>query len=184
VEHAVELQAGQAVVGRDAVLVLLREIEAEEDLAVAVVAQLAEDLADQAGALAPGEVLELAGAGERRVEEGLAVGLGLAPGGLAEVLDGEAAGDAGEEARQLRGLAQLTAPQLFEGEPEGVLEEVLGLGPAVRMAVQEDRDAAPVGSDQPLLGVPVPGLDPGDQRLRRLAVSWACRLPDQAASLG
>jgi hypothetical protein len=86
------------------------------------------------------------------------------------VLDGEAAGDLGDEAGEARRLPQLTAPQLLQDEAERVLEQVLGLGPAVRVAVQQDRDAVAVDLDQPLLGPPVSRPDSRNQLLRRLGV--------------
>src|SRR5581483_4953203 len=78
VEDAVELQAGEAVVGRDAVLVLLGDVEAEEDLAVALVGQLVEDPADERRALPRQETAERALAGSHGVEDGVAVRVGLA----------------------------------------------------------------------------------------------------------
>jgi hypothetical protein len=86
------------------------------------------------------------------------------------VLDGEAAGDLGDEAGEPRRLPQLTVSQLLQDEAEGVLEQVLGLGPAVGVAVEQDRDAAAVDLDQPLLGPPVSRPDPRDQLLRRIGV--------------
>jgi hypothetical protein len=79
------------------------------------------------------------------------------------VLDGEAARDLGDEAGEPRGLPQLTGAQLLQDETEGVLKEVFGFGPAVGVAVEQDRDAAAVDLDQARLGAPVPRLDPRGQ---------------------
>src|SRR4051812_33571818 len=113
-EDAVELQAGEAVVGGDAVLVLLGDVEAEEDLAVALVGQVVEHPADERRVLARQQTAERALAGGHGGEDGVAVRVGLAAGDLAVVLDGEAAGDLGEEARQLGGLAQLPPAELLQ----------------------------------------------------------------------
>jgi hypothetical protein len=170
VEDAVELQARQAELLGEAVLVLLGDVEAEQDLAVALVAQLLEHPAHQRGVLPLQQLAELAGARGDRLEDGLAVGLGLAAGGLAVVLQREVAGDLGEEAGELRGLAQLPVPQLLERQAEGVLEEVLGLGTAVGVAVEQERDAAAVAANQPLLGARISRPDPVDQLLGAFAV--------------
>src|SRR4051794_35840409 len=92
---AVELPAGGGVIGGDLVLVLLGDVEADEDLAVAGGAELADDLADQGGVLPRQKLAQLPLPGGLRREDRLAVGLGLAPRGLPVVLDGEAPGDAG-----------------------------------------------------------------------------------------
>jgi hypothetical protein len=90
------------------------------------------------------------------------------------VLDREAAGDLGEEAGELRRLPQLAPPQLGQDGAEGVLEEVLRLGPAVGVAVEKDRDAAAIELDDPLLRAPVPCLDAGDQRFQVVAGVERC----------
>jgi hypothetical protein len=173
VEDAVELQAGKAEILGDPLLVLLGDVEAEKDVAVPGRPELLDDPAHQVGALAGEQVGERAGAPGRAVGdlgEGVAVGLGLAPGGLAVVLDGQIAGDLGDEGGEPRGFPQLTAPQLLQDEPERVLEQVLGLGPAVGVAVEQERDAAAVDLNQPLLGPPVSRPDSRDQLLRSLGV--------------
>ena len=91
------------------------------------------------------------------------------------MLDGEAAGDLGEEAGQLGRLAQLAPAELLEADAEGVLEEVLRLGPAVGVAVEDDRHTAAVQLDHPLLRAPVSRADARDQFLRPfggLSRSW------------
>jgi hypothetical protein len=170
VEDAVELQAGEAEVGRDPVFVLLGDVEAQEDVAVAGGPELLDDPADQVGPLADEEIGERAGARGDGVGQGVAVGLGLAPGPLAVVLDGEAPGDLGDEAGEPRRLPQLIVAQLLEDEAERVLEQILGLGPAVGVAVEQDRDAAAVDLDQALFGPPVSRQDPRDQLLRLVGV--------------
>jgi hypothetical protein len=166
VEDAVELQAGEAVVGRDTVLVLLGDVEAEEDLAVALVGQILEDPADQRGVLPRQEARELALAGGHGVEDGVAVRVGLAAGELAVVLDGQAAGDLGQEARQLGRLAQLPPAELLQADAEGVLEEILGLGAAVGVAVEDDRYGTAVELDDPLLRAGISRPDARDQVFR------------------
>lgn len=93
------------------------------------------------------------------------------------MLDGEAAGDLGDETGEPRRLPQLTLPQLLQDEAEGVLEQVLGLGPAVGVAVEQDRDAAAVDLEQALLGLPVSRPDPRDQLLRRVGVEVRVQKP-------
>src|SRR5829696_4146692 len=93
VQHSVELQAGEAEVGRDALLVFLGDVKAEEDVAVALGAQLPDHLAHEPRIL-PGQQLgERTGAPRRDIfnfGHGVAVGLGLAPLDLAVVLDSDA----------------------------------------------------------------------------------------------
>ncbi len=179
VEDAVELEAGQAIVGGDAVLVLLRDVEAQEELAVALVGELAEDAPHEGGVLAAKQLLQGAHGRRHGFGAGFAVSLGLAAGGLAVVLDGEAAGDLDHEAGEGRGLAQLALAELFEDEAEGVLKEILGLGPAVGVAIEEDRHTPAVDLDDPLLGPTVPGLDPGDQGFRPVGVRNGCLVAGQ-----
>jgi hypothetical protein len=81
------------------------------------------------------------------------------------VLDGQGARDLGQVARELGGLPQLALAQLLQGEAEGLLEQVLGFGPAVGMAVEDDRDTAAVELDDLLLRPPVAGQDARDQLL-------------------
>src|SRR3954453_14414300 len=76
VEDAVELQPRQAEVAGDALLVVLGEVEAEQDLAVALVPQLLEDLADEGGVLARQQSRERPGVRRHGGEHGVAVGVG------------------------------------------------------------------------------------------------------------
>jgi hypothetical protein len=57
VEHPVELQAGQTVVGLDALLALLPEVVAAEQITVPVHRQLLHDLPNQPDLLGPGHQL-------------------------------------------------------------------------------------------------------------------------------
>jgi hypothetical protein len=179
VKDTVELEAGQAVIGCDPVFVLFGDIEAQEDLAIALVGELFEDPAHEGGVLAVQQLAERARVGGHGLGAGLAVGLGLPAGRLAVVLDGEAAGDLDHEAREGGGLAQLAVAELFEDKAEGVLEEVLGLGPAVGVAIEEDRYTPAVQLDDPFLSPAVAGLDPGDQALRPVLVREDCLVPGQ-----
>ena len=72
------------------------------------------------------------------------------------------------KAGSFAGSRSSPAAELLEAGAEGVLEEVLGLGAAVGVAVEDDRHAPAVELDHPLLGAPVPRLDARDQVLRPL----------------
>src|SRR6185369_3001206 len=167
-EDDVELRAAQAEILPDALLVLLAEVEAQEDLAVPLDRQLGEEAADDLDLLLLEQGPQLSG---RRI--------GWFPGGLDRclplrplcrapiVVGAQVLGQTAQEAGQAVRLPHLAVPDLLDREPEGLLEEVVRRIAVPGPAPEQKRDAFAVKLDQLRLGPAVPRLDAANQIARR-----------------
>src|SRR5262245_60765913 len=98
-EHAVEMEAVQPEIGADALLLLLGDIEAQEELAVAVGRKLADQLPHEPGFLVEKDGRELAGRWVDHLLQLLLVGVRTAACRLAPLGRHQVARGAAEEAR-------------------------------------------------------------------------------------
>src|SRR6185295_6881265 len=163
-QHPIEVEARKPEVDADPLLVLLGDVEAEQQLAVAVGAQLADQAPHLLDLLLAHEGGELAGRGiggidGRRVDR---VPL-AAPRALAVAAEEQVASGAEEEAREPARLGDRAAAQPLEDHPEGLLVEVVGERRVAGQPPQMEQQAAAVARDQLVLGRPVAAPDAADE---------------------
>src|SRR5262249_47165521 len=105
------MEAVEAEVGADALLVLFGDVETQEHLPVAVDRQLAEEAAHVVRLLAHEDGLELPGRRMDGLREELVVGVGAPAHGLAPLGEEEVARGAAKEAGEPGGLLEDAAPK-------------------------------------------------------------------------
>jgi len=120
-------------------------------------------LADEFGFLCPQQRFKLIGrrVGKRSCLFGYSQN--LSPSGAPEVLDDQISGHAANEPGQLLRLSDVSSPDSFQNEAEGLLVEIVSDGGVADLLANDDPDAAIVTLDQFRLGVPIAGHDPADE---------------------
>src|SRR5262249_28431824 len=124
VEHTIELQAGQAMVGLDLLLALLSEVVPPQEVTVALDGELVQHLAHQLDLLRLADALDWirslvleAGQTQGAVRNDLACAL--------VVTGGEVPGEGGDEGRELIRRPHLTGPEALQQNPERLLVQVI-----------------------------------------------------------
>ena len=158
VEHSVELQAGQTVVGLDALLALLPEVVPAKEVAVPLHRQLVEDLTNQPDLLGAchqlrrvGLVILQPGQTERAVAEDLACALVVAGRKVPR--------ERAHEGRELRRITDRPGAHPLEEDAHHVLVQIVADGAVARHGAEDGADAAAEALDQIPLGVGIPGAD-------------------------
>src|SRR4051812_26413440 len=162
-EDAIEMDTVKAEVGADALFFLLGDVEAEQDLAVAVGRELVDEPPHALGLLVPQDVGELARRGVDRLRQLLVVHVGPAAGGLAPLGDDQVARGAAEEAGERGRLVERSPPQALQRDAEGLLVQILGEIRRGAQTAQQIEDAPAVAQDERLLGGGIARRDPPDK---------------------
>ncbi|HKX30456.1 MAG TPA: hypothetical protein VJ302_22380 [Blastocatellia bacterium] len=123
----------------------------------------AENLPDQIPRLFPQQRFQLIRRGMWKEVRPFGLSQSLVSRGLSEVSNDQVSDHPPDEPRQFLRFSQVSLPNLFNHDPEGILVQIIGNHPIAKLLADDEHDAPIILLDQFDLGLPIAGSYPANE---------------------